>query len=41
MENIEKNGGNCYINEMYREVEKLIKIREEERLVKEKVEWEK
>lgn len=40
-ENIEKNGGNCYTNEMYREAEKLIKIREEERLAKEKAEREK
>lgn len=40
-ENIEKNGGNCYTNEMYKEAEKQIKIKEEERLAKEKAEWEK
>lgn len=40
-ENIEKNGGNCYTNEMYKEAEKQIKIKEEERLAKKKVEWEK
>lgn len=40
-ENIEKNGGNCYTNEMYKEAEKQIKIKEEERLAKKKAEWEK
>lgn len=35
-ENIEKNGGECYTNEMYIEAEKQIKIKEEERLAEEK-----
>lgn len=40
-ENIEKNGGNCYTNEMYQEAEKQINIKEEERFAKQKAEWEK
>lgn len=40
-ENIEKNGGNWYTNEIYQEAEKQINIKEEERLAKQEAEWEK
>lgn len=40
-ENIERNEGKCYTNEIYFEAEKQIQMKEEEILAKHKVEWEK